>query len=459
MHILLISVNREKTPYPVFPLGLSYLTSSLAAAGHRLQVLDLCFIEDPHAALVKTLNESKPDAVLMSIRNIDNLAHPNARFFLGEIKTFVDLCRGRAPVILGGAGFSLMPREALEFLGGDYGVVGEGEEVVPELLACLSRGDVPDFLPGILVRGAAGYLPPQPVKYISRPDRGMFTVDRYNREGGMINVQTKRGCPFTCIYCNYPLLEGTRTRLRPISEIIAEIRDLKEISGTDYIYFVDDIFNYPPEFAEKLCQAIVAENIKISWSAFINPAFVTPELFEIMAKAGCDAVEFGTDSGSPIMLKNLGKSFGVEQIRSASSLCRELGIDSAHYILFGGPGETETTIDESFALMDELEPTAVLCMTGIRIYPGTPLHRLAVEEGIVAPDASLLEPVFYLSPQVKDSLCDLVLERALVRKNWAAPGLEINMSAAMLQALRHFSVHGPVWKMMKKLGRSRIRPM
>jgi radical SAM superfamily enzyme YgiQ (UPF0313 family) len=244
-----------------------------------------------------------------------------------------------------------------------------------------------------------------------------------------------------------------------VDDIVAEMRELAEVYGVDYIYFVDDIFNYPPEFAERLCRAITAAGLKVNWSAFINPGFVTPALMQAMVEAGCDAVEFGTDSGSPAMLKALGKSFGVEDIRASSRLCRELSVDFAHYILFGGPGESEETVGESFRLMDEVEPTAVIAMAGIRIFPGTPLHRQALEEGVIDPDNQLLEPVFYISSGVRDELCRLVTEQALLRRNWVAPGLEINMSDAMMEALRNFPVRGPLWKLMKRLGRSRVRPM
>jgi len=284
-------------------------------------------------------------------------------------------------------------------------------------------------------------------------------VERYHREGGMANLQTKRGCPFSCIYCTYPILEGTRLRLRNVDDIVAEIRELVDGCGTEYIYFVDDIFNYPVEFAERLCRAIIDAGVKVGWSAFINPGFITPELVGLMVAAGCDAVEFGSDSGSPAMLAILGKSFGVEEILAASALCRDLGVDFAHYILFGGPGETRETVLESFALMDEAEPTAVIGMTGIRIFPGTALYLRAIEDGIITPETGLLEPVFYISPEIGEGLCDLVTEEALKRRNWVVPGLEINMSDAMLAAMRGFKVRGPLWKLMKRLGRNRVRPM
>jgi radical SAM superfamily enzyme YgiQ (UPF0313 family) len=275
----------------------------------------------------------------------------------------------------------------------------------------------------------------------------------------MANVQTKRGCPFACIYCTYPLLEGRRMRLRPIEAIIAEIRTLIEVHGVSYVYFVDDIFNYPTDFAEQLCRTMTAEQLAINWSAFINPAFMPPGLLDVMLAAGCDAVEYGTESGSPLMLTNLGKAFTVADVREASRLCRERQVDFAHYILFGGPGETRETILESFNLMDELEPTAVIAMTGIRIFPGTPLHRTALAEGVIDGATDLLEPVFYISPAVRDEMAGLVTSEAIKRMNWVVPGLEVNISDAMLEALRMFPVKGPLWKLMKRLGRSRIKPM
>jgi radical SAM superfamily enzyme YgiQ (UPF0313 family) len=459
MKILLVSANREHSPYPVFPIGLSYLAGSLAAAGHELSVLDLCFEQEPETALGERLASFSPALAVVSLRNIDNVTWPGCRSYLAGVRNVVSICRGLARVVVGGSGFSLMPRELMAYLDADYGVVGEGEEVLPRLVELIEQGACPSSLPGVLARGVDGFRPPLPVERIASPERSLFDVMRYQRQGGMANVQTKRGCPFACIYCTYPLLEGRRMRLRPISAIVAEIRALVEGYGISYVYFVDDIFNYPPDFAEQLCRTMAAEQLAINWSAFINPAFMPPGLLDAMLAAGCDAVEYGTESGSPLMLGNLGKSFTVADVRDASRLCRERQVDFAHYILFGGPGETRETILESFSLMDELEPTAVIAMTGIRIFPGTPLHKTALEEGVIDSATDLLEPNFYISPAVGDEMAGLVTSEAMKRRNWVVPGLEVNISDAMLAALRTFPVKGPLWKLMKHLGRSRIKPM
>ncbi len=459
MKVLLISANRERDPYPVFPLGLACLAGPLKAAGHLLTALDLCFETDPQLAISSALTEQQPDAVVISLRNLDNVTWPGSRSYLDGVRDIVALCHPRAVTIIGGSGFSLMPVKVLAAVGAHYGVAAEGEEVLPRLLGCLESGGDPALLPGVVLPGREDFIPPLPVETMGTPDRTLFDVARYYREGGMANLQTKRGCPFGCIYCTYPLLEGRCMRLRTIVEIIAEIRTLVDDYGISYLYFVDDIFNYPPDFAEELCRAMIAERLPVNWSAFINPDFITPRLLQAMQEAGCDAVEYGSDSGSPTMLKNLGKSFTVDSIRESSRLCHEMGMDFAHYILFGGPGETRETVLETFALMDEVEPTAVITMTGIRIYPGTAMEQIALRDGIIAEGDCLLEPVFYISPAIRNGLCDLVTEEALKRRTWIVPSLEVNVSSAMLDALRMFPVKGPLWKLMKRLGRSRVRPM
>ena len=98
-------------------------------------------------------------------------------------------------------------------------------------------------------------------------------------------------------------------------------------------------------------------------------------------------------------------------------------------------------------------------MTGIRIFPGTSLHRTALAEGVIDSATDLLEPTFYISPDVRDHMAELVISEAIKRKNWVVPGLEVNISDAMLEALRMFPVKGPLWKLMKRLGRSRVKPL
>jgi radical SAM superfamily enzyme YgiQ (UPF0313 family) len=463
MKILLISVNREKMPYPVFPLGLAYLARTLREGGHAIEVLDLCFSKAPSADLRDVLQRFKPNLIGLSLRNLDNLTYPTSLSYLKEVEEVIQVCRqsSSSQLIIGGSGYSLAPKELLQYLNVDFGFVGEGEEVFLQLIASLERGDAISPSPCLLIKGkpfphsveGARVFP------IKAPDRTLFETRRYLEAGGMGNIQTKRGCPFSCIYCTYPLLEGKGIRQRKIEEVVEELRYLIQEEAVDFIYFVDDIFNYPTSYAEELCRAMVRGQVKVRWTAFVNPGFLTENLLKWMKEAGCVGIEFGTDSGSARMLKNYKKSFTIEDVMQASELCSLLRVNQCHYLLFGGPGEEEETIEETFRLMDRLDPTAIIAMLGIRIYPGTEMERISLSQDVIGQDSNLIHPHFYISPMLGGRLEEIIREKALQRNRWIVPGLEINITQNLMEGIRRFGIRGPLWELVGRMKRPRVRPL
>ncbi len=178
-----------------------------------------------------------------------------------------------------------------------------------------------------------------------------------------------------------------------------------------------------------------------------------------MKEAGCEGVEFGTDSGSDRMLKHYRKSFTREEVIQASRLCSKLNMNHCHYLLFGGPGEDEETIEDSFGTMDQLDPTAVIAMIGIRIYPGTELERLSISEGILPKEANLIYPHFYVSPRLRGRIEEIIREKALARRQWIVPGLEINLSQTLMEQIRRVGIRCPLWELVGRMKRPRIKPL
>jgi radical SAM superfamily enzyme YgiQ (UPF0313 family) len=475
--VLLISANREFMPCPVFPLGVAYVESALAQAGHETRVFDVNCHEADAApvALAETVERFAPDVIGVSVRNIDNLTYPTSVSYMGEIRVLVESCRRaapNAPIVLGGAGYSLFPVEAIEALGGDIGVVGEAEGRITRLvealvgqvgnlsleLGHLRHGQVANlsYVGGLVYRAAEGFRQTRAATAAELafpsegPRRVGLDMEFYSREGGMANVQTKRGCPFHCSYCTYPLLEGRSFHVRPAVAVADEIERLAAEHGVEYLYFVDNYFNFPTDHAESVCRALIERRLAVPWSCFAHPAYLDSRLAALMRKAGCASVELGTDAGSPTMLAALRKEMTPEQILAASRACRDAGLPFAHYLLLGGPGETADTLSETFDLMDRCEPTAVIIMCGIRVYPGTAIERQAREEGWIAPGQSLLEPRFYLSPAVRSSLLERVSDEASRRPNWIVPGLEINVSVRLTKWLRQRGHKGPMWELLRQ---------
>jgi radical SAM superfamily enzyme YgiQ (UPF0313 family) len=462
MRILLISANRERMPYPVAPLGLAYIAEALLAEGHDCRAIDLCFSADVEQDLIQSVADFPPDAIGISLRNLDNLTYPPSISYLPELEETIAIMRRltSAPIVIGGSGFSLAPLPLMQRLEVEFGIVGEGERSMAELVRRVEKGASCDGIPGVLIRGKDEFLPPRPLDSFGIPARSVLDNKRYLQEGGMANIQTKRGCPFNCIYCTYPLLEGKHVRARDVGEVVQELKDLQTEQGVDYCYFVDDIFNYPPDYTEALLREMIAQGVKMKWTAFVNPRFLTPEITALMAEAGCQGVELGVDSGSSKILRLYGKGFETQDIINASQHCRGADLNFALYLLLGGPGEDEATLQETFALMDRLDPTAVIIMLGIRIYPQTPLQKMAIKEGVIKEGDDLLEPRFYIAPLIgPERLIELITEAALERRGWIVPALEINISLPLMEGIRKFGYRGPLWELAGRMKRPRMRPL
>lgn len=428
MKVLLISENRTTTLLAPFPLGLAFVASGLRSAGHEVVVLDFMFLDSWQERLQAVMNDFRPDAVGLSIRNIDNQDMQNPVFFLDGSLEIVRTVRryGNVPVILGGAGFNIDPTACLGYLGGDFGVYGEGEEGFPPLLDALNTGRVRQ-VPGAVWKEGDRIIVNAP-KYVSgrwlSPSYSDFDVAAYHESAtelpGCVTVQNKRGCHMKCIYCSTPLFEGTRCRLRDVRRSVDEMARLNSEKNIRRFFVVDNVFNFPLSDAKDFCREIIERGLEISWQAIMNPAFGDDELFDLMAKAGCRFMSLGNESGHQLILRNLRKGFTLDNVRNAARRARKSGIGFACFLLFGGPGETRETVMQSVRFVEELSPDLVTLKAGIRIYPGTELETIAKEEGEIGKDDELLHPAFYLSPAIKGWAGDYMKKAAADRPNWKA---------------------------------------
>lgn len=431
--LLLVAANRERFPEPVYPVGAAYVAAAAARDGTSVRVLDAGMERFPSRALRREIEAFRPDAVGLSLRNADNAAYPHTRCSLPGYVALANAVReaGGRRLLLGGPAFSIFPEELLALLRADGGAVGDGEDAIGRLL----RGEGGPVVRGVLDDlGRAGF-PRDAAAAVPRPSR-------YRAVG----VQTARGCPHRCVYCTYPVIEGIAVRTRPPEAVADEIAYLARGHGTRDVFIVDSSFNADEGHMARVCRAISSRRTGVRLSCYLAPKVSDPSLFGMLADAGCVAVDFGTDSGSDRMLGSLGKGFGADDVRRASAACRAAGIDFCHSLLFGGPGETEATVAETVRLMDEIAPTAVVAMTGVRVYPGTPMARTAVAEGLIAEGESLLGPRFYFAGGDPARLLRCVGAAAAARRNWFLPGERDWSAAPGPRLLRLVHRAGPLWR-------------
>jgi len=427
MKVLLISENRTTTHISPFPLGLAFVSNGLRRSGHEVEILDFMFLADWHDKLRNTLNDFRPEAIGLSIRNIDNQDMHRPVFFLGNHLEIVAAIRrySDAPIILGGAGFNIHPYGCLCFLDADYGIYGEGENALPLLLDAIKGGkkeEVPGAVwkkDGRIIVNSPQYLSDD--KWIS-PRYTDFDVSAYHEAKGempgCVAIQSKRGCHMKCIYCSTPLLEGKKCRSRDIHQLVNEMALLNKENQIKRFYIVDNVFNFPLSQAKNLCREILAQNLKISWQAILNPAFIDEELFALMGEAGCRFISLGNESGHELILKNLEKGFTLDTVRKAAKLARANGIRYGCFLLLGGPGETRETVMQSVKFVEDLSPDLVSLKAGIRIYPGTQLETIARSEGIIENAHDLLHPAFYLAPAIREWIWDYLKKTVETRQNW-----------------------------------------
>lgn len=112
----------------------------------------------------------------------------------------------------------------------------------------------------------------------------------------------------------------------------------------------------------------------------------------------------------------------------------------------GGPEEDCSTLKETFSLFEKMKPTAIIALLGLRIYPNTQLHSRAIADGIIGKDKHLLEPAFYVSPEIDtDAVFQDISAHAKKHRNWIVPGFDVRCDANTLTMLRKMGKKGPLW--------------
>jgi radical SAM superfamily enzyme YgiQ (UPF0313 family) len=422
MRVLFISGNREDVDIRVPALGLACVAAAAESAGHEVNLLDLLIERDPRSAILRVIRSFNPEAIGISVRNIDDQRMRNPRFLLDQARDAVAWCReaSAAPIILGGAGFSILPQAVLEYLGAEMGIQGEGETVFPELLHRLQAGTSTDTLPGLYRKGKAAPARRSFAKDLNAlplPDPALLAQSLIGAKDAPVPVQSRRGCPMMCSYCSTPTIEGKSVRWRSPESIVSWMERWVQ-EGFRRFYFVDNTFNLPPSYATQLCSQIIAANLDISWRCILFPGGISPKFIEMLARAGCKEVSIGFESGAKHMLHRMNKQFNLPEVSRASDLLRQHDIRRMGFLLLGGPGETKDSVEESLAFAESLELDNLKISIGVRIYPGTEVARVAVKEGVIPSEQDLLLPRFYLTRGLEDWLYDTVARRMVGRPTW-----------------------------------------
>ncbi len=214
MVVLLINPNRLRPRIP--PIGLDYIYDGLAERAHDVLYFD--FGTQAPGDLKHLIRKYNPDIIGISVRNLDDVTITRKQEFITPLQKLVQSLRrlSTAKIVLGGIGFTFMPRELMIATGADFGITGDGEKTLPTLLDDL---EIPDKIPGLFYSVSGKVLQTAPLKTafhaldgIPASKRALVDYRRYNEFGSAANVQTQRGCDRRCIFCPEPHASGPTVR-------------------------------------------------------------------------------------------------------------------------------------------------------------------------------------------------------------------------------------------------------
>lgn len=423
MRVSIISTNREIFPQVCIPIGAAYVAAALREYGHDVEILDLCFEPDVETAITTHLERFAPELVGISLRILENNEFLHYRSYLTDTKNIVETVKHRssAEIVVGGAAFTLFPEELMRYLEIPYGISGDGEESLPLLVRYLQGGGEPNSIPGLCYwEGTKVIVHPsariRDFGGASFPAYDLLDLKRYMETVSALPIEGRRDCDLACSFCADGIQKDGCRRRDP-GLVVDEMQFAISKYGIRRFYFTDGVFNVPVDHALAICQEIKDRKLDVRWGTGINPVAISPELLKVMKEAGCRQVALGIDTASARMLRTYRKGFDKEDVVRAVKLLTESNIRFAYFVLFGGPGESMETAQETVDFLQEASQL-VSFRTGVRIFKGTELERQAREEGVLQEDHDMLSPTFYLSKDLDENFVDWLDKHAEGRENW-----------------------------------------
>lgn len=420
MKLLLVQSYLGGNEPPVFPLGLACINAQLS--GHDVRGFDTNTSKRPFDELKEIIEDFLPDAIGISLRNIDSTNKREVVFYYSYLKKVIDEIKtvSDAKIIVGGSGFSMYAKEIMEDEPRiDYGVFLEGEKTVSALIDNLAA---PELIKGIFYRKDGNVVFTGPggqvdLNGVNLPDRDTISVSAYKEIPEAIGIETKRGCALKCVYCIYGFLNGKEYRLREPKKIVDDIEHLVKNKGIETFTFVDSVFNIPSAHAEAICNEIINRGLNVKWSAWFSERGLGKEFVELAKTAGCRKVILSPDGYSDKVLKALEKNITKKDILNSYEILKSLDVYEVCYNFFKNPPGQSLTAFLSmifFCLKAKMQmgKRVHFEFNSMRVEPHTKLYAIALKEGFVKEGENLLYPKYYTNPRTRyiENLFNAVLK-------------------------------------------------
>jgi len=374
------SINSWATIWP--PLTLAIL-ASIAKKYGEVRMID-CNVEG--LSLDETLHEVvnfQPDIVVVNagFPSIDSDA-----MFAQLVK---EAC-GDVTTVGFGVFFTLLEETSLlDTDGYDVAIFGEPEETFDEFLDNYQKKGKVITIRGLMWQEGNQVKKGDPRPFIQNLDnipiasRDLLRNERYKlpHNGHCFTiVNVARGCPYSCSFCIGNIYYGKKYRHHSVDYVIDEIEVCIKQHGIRDFLFWEEIFTLNKAFVMELCDEIMRKGLDISWASTTRADLLDERILRKMKQAGCELLGLGIESCSQEILDKSQKDETVDQIKKAVELCKKTGMPTMGHFIFGLPGETEETAQETIKYIGKLGLDYIQCYCAVP-YPKTPLGEMAKDKG------------------------------------------------------------------------------
>ncbi len=379
------------------PPGIAYLAAMLLKNGHKAAVVDMR-VYPKVSELFKKIEKFDPEFIAFSFMTKEYL----------KSHDLIEKIKKNFPnkiLILGGAHPSTVEEKVLEETKADLAVMGEAEYTFVELCDGLPYPEIK----GLIWRDHGKIVKNERRPFIDNLDElpfpayELFPLDKYVDK--KIPIVSSRGCPYQCIYCAMKKILGAKWRPRSAENVFAEIKHWYD-KGYTFFHIVDDNFTLDMERAEKICDLIIDNNLKIKWDLRngIRVDRVTENLLRKMKKAGCFFLAFGIESFDDEVLKKMKKGTTREKAIEAVRLANKVGIPASGFFMVGLPGDSFKKFQDTYNLAKSMD------LEEVRFYNVIPFPETELYEQIKKEGKFLKTPEQYLnfgSKFLNDPIYDL----------------------------------------------------
>ena len=382
----------DRIPYWTF--GPSYLAAVLEKNDYHVEIFN---------GTVWHLNPKDLEKFLLEREAFDYIGIGYLTNYVHDVIQYVESIRSASPkskIILGGNGYSPLPAFYLDKTGADYGVSGEAENSLLNLVNALSTGMSPEEIPSVTFRDGedihvSTFREPVPfIDDIPQPAYHLFPIESYvwyesrgyNNGVKAFNILSSRGCPYRCNFC-YRLEEGFR--YRPFDDFVAEIRYLHDRHGILHFNMSDELFmtskKHVLQFSNNIIDAfdkgLLPRNI--SWETTGRFNIVDQEVAYAMSSAGCNRILYGLESGDTKVLELMNKKTSYEMIETGIEMTKRAGIEVQLPCMFGNIGETASSVKKTVEILKKHASTDKRLLRPVTAYPGSPLYQYALDKGLL----------------------------------------------------------------------------